>query len=227
MASISNNMPTWQEISDDPSNVAVYRWVIINGKELQNIHPANGVNLGDDPPYGVWISKDTSRKDYTYIARLNSKQAGWRATFGCAHSDGDTLEALEILDFNDRMKEKIDRKCKDEVGGNSESGPSQEAKKVPEKQIEKLSKTPEWHLTLDIPSQNQGGIRDENGNNLLRFKTIRYSDGSEGTQQIQEFLWWAKKEVPGKQYTVLTDAEVLRLKFDGRIQHVDRVEIPS
>ena len=226
MASNSNKMPTWQEVSDDPLNVAVYRWVIINGRELLNIHPANGVNLGDDPPYGVWISKDTSRKDYTYIARLNSNQRGWRVTFGCVCGEGGTLEASEILDLNDCMKEQIGWKSKDEVGENSESGPSQEAKKVPDNQIEKPSKRPEWYLTLDIPSQNQGGTSDDNGNDLLRLSIIHHPDDFEVTQQIQEELWWAKKEVPGKQYTVLTDAEVLRLKLNGRIDLRDREESP-
>ena len=222
MASNSKIQPTWKEISKDPSNVAVYRWVIFNGKELLNIHPANGVNKGDDPPFGVWISKDTSRKDYTYIARLSSSSTGWKATFGCASSDGDILEALEILDLNDYMRWQTGFECNDEVGGILESGPSQEAKKAPDKQIEKLGRTPERHMRLDIPSQHQGGTRDDNGNDLLRFSIIQYPDGFEGTQQIQDELWWAKKEVPGKRYTVLTDAEVIRLKFDGKLPHVDR-----
>ena len=224
MASNSENKPIWQEISKDPSSVAVYRWVIINSREPLNIHPANGVNKGDDPPFGVWISKDTSRKDYPYIARLTSSHTGWKATFGCAYSDGDTLEALKILDLNEHMRWQTSWECKDEVGEKLESGPSQEAKKVPDKQIEKLGRTPERYMTLDIPSQNRGGTRDDNGNDLLRFGTIQYPDRFEGTQQIQEELWWAKKEVPGKQYTVLTDTEVIRLKIDGKIQHADRVE---
>ena len=224
MASNSDSMPTWLEVSEDPLNLAVYRWVIINGRELLNIHPANGVNQGDDPPYGVWISEATSRKNYTYIAHLSSNQRGWRATFGCVYGDGGTLEASEILELNDCMKEQIGWKSKYEVGENSESGPSQEAKKLPDNQIEKPSKKPERHLTLHIPSQSQGGMSDDNGNDLLHLSIIQYPDGFEGTQQIQEERWWAKKEVPGKQYTVLTDAEVLRLKSVGRIKNMDRME---
>ena len=137
MAFKLNTMPIWQDISANPSSVAVYRWVIINGRQLLNIHPANGVNQGDNPLHGVWIFKDTSRKDYTYTARLISSQAGWSATFGCAYGDGDTLKTLDILDLNDGMKKRIGWKCKDEVAVNLESGPSQEAKKVPDNKIEK------------------------------------------------------------------------------------------
>ena len=222
-------MLTWQEIADDPSNVAVYRWVIIQGKQLLNIHPANGVNQGDHPPYGVWISKNSSQKDYTYIARLNSGQHGWKASFGCTIGDGGILEAKYCLELNDRMKKEIGWKWKDEEGGSLESGPSQEAKKVADDQIQKPSKRAEAFMTLDIPSPDQGGTRDDNGNDLLRFAfihypAIHYPDGFEGTQQEDLVLWWAKKEVPGKQYTVLTDAEVLRLKFDGKIEHMDGEE---
>lgn len=221
MASSSYKMPTWQEIVDDPSNVAVYRWVITKGGGLQIIHSANGMYQGDDPQYGVFISKNSPRMDYTYIAHLNCSwhicPSGWRATFGCAYSDRDTLEVLEILDLNDSMEREVVWKCKDEVGGNSESSLSQEAKKVPDQQIKKLTKRPDW--TLDIPSQKQGGFRDDNGNGLLRFTITRYLDGLEGSQQSQQ-LSWAKKEVPGKQFTGLTDAELIRLKFDGIIPHV-------
>ena len=130
------------------------------------------------------------------------------------------METLEILDLSDVLKERVGWNRKDEVGGNLESGPSQEAKKLADKQAEKPSKRPKCDVTLDIPSKFQGGVRDNNGNGLLRF-IIRYPDGSEGTQQIREELWWAKKAVPGEQYTNLTDAEVVRLKFDGIIQHAD------
>ena len=216
MASNSYKMPTWEEISDDPSVVAVYRWVIIDSREIRNINPANGVNEGDDPQYGVWISKDTSRMEYTYIARLYSKHRGWGATFGCAYSDdGDTLKTVKILDRNDSMKKQITWEPKAEVGRNSESGPSQKAKKLLFKMI------------FDIPSPDQGGIRDNNGNNLLRYSIIQNPDGFEGIEQKEELLWWAKKEVPGKQYTVLTDAEVARLIFDGKIGHESKSISPE
>ena len=219
MASKSKSQLTSLQIPNNPSIVAIYRWVIINGEQVLSIHPASGVNQNDKPPHGVWIFKDTSRKDYTYIARLGSNLISWTATFGCAYSDGGTLEVLEILDFDDVWKERFGWTGKDEVGGKLESGPSQEAKKVADKQVEKPSKRPKCDVTLDIPSQDQGGTRDNNGNDLLRFRIIRCLDGSEGTQQIQEELWWAKKQVPGEQYTALTDAEVVRLKFDGKIPH--------
>ena len=220
-------MPIRQDIPGTASCVAVYRWVIINAKQLLNIHPASGTNQGDNPLHGVWILKFTSRKDFTYTARLSSSQANCCATFGCAYSDGDILETLKILDLNDGMKKRIGWKSKDDVGLNLGSGSSQEAKKVPDNKMEKPSKTPKYDMTLDIPSENQGGARDNNGNYLLRFRIIQYPDGFEGAQQIQEELWWAKKEVPGKEFTVLTDEEVIRLKYDGKIVHADRGKFPS
>lgn len=191
-----------QHISVHTSLVAVYRWVIINRKEVQNIDPANGVNQGDNRFHGVWILEDTSRKDYTYLAHLKSSET-WTATFGCAYSDGDTLEALEILDISDSMKKRFDWKG------------------------ENPSEMPDFYMILDIPSRDQGGIRDDNGNDFLRFGIIWLSwlDGCKGVESITEELWWAKKEVPDKKYTVLTDEAVLKFKFDGKIQHTDGEEV--
>lgn len=219
MASNSKSTPIRQEVSNDPSNVTVYRWVIINGKQLLN--PGTAVNQGDHPASGVWICGDPSRKDYTYIARLSSSQRDWKATFGCEYGNGGTLEAVDILGLNDCMKKEIGWKGKVEGGGSMKISPPPEAKKVPDNQIEKPGKTPESFMALDIPSPDQGGIRGDNGNRFLRLRIMPYPDGFEGTRQIPKLLWWAKKEVPGEQYTVLTDAEVLRLKSEGRISEWD------
>ena len=198
-----------QYVSVHTSIVAVYRWVIINCRQVRNIDPANGVNQGDNPFHGtngVWILKDTSRKDYTYLAHPKTSEK-WTATFGCAYIDGDTLEALEILDISDSMRNWFDWKGED------------------------ASQTPDLYMTLDIPSREEDGVmeegaRDDNGNYLLRFgiNWICPLEGCEDRQPITEELWWAKKEVPDKQYTVLTDAAVIILKYGGKIEHDDGEE---
>ena len=206
MASKSNPMSLSQYISVHTSTVAVYRWVIINGRQVRNIDPASGVDQGDDPSHGVWILKDTSRKDYTYLAHLKTSQT-WTATFGCAYIDGDTLEALEILDISDSMRKHFGWKGED------------------------ASQMPDFYMILDIPSREEEGImeegaRDDNGNYLLRFgiNWLCHLDGCEGREPITEELWCAKKEVPDKQHTVLTDAAVIILKFGGKIDHADGEE---
>ena len=205
MPTNSNNMNTSQKGSIVQSSqvVAVYRFVILNSK----------LSKDDNPFQGIWISKDTSRKDYTYTARLVCK--GWKATFGCAYSDAGVLETMEILDLNDSLKGAIDCEPSDKASEKVETGPSQEA------QIEELGKKPSWSVTLDIPSKSQERIRDENGNDMLRFAITYYPLGVEDTHQIHVALCWAKKEVSGKPW-VLSDAEFDRLKFDGKIQHLER-----
>lgn len=147
--------------------VAVYHFVIIDRIALSWV----------DPLQGVWISKDTSRKDYTYTARLVNRR--WKATFGCAYSDAGVLESLEVLDVNDGLKQVIDWKPKNKAGGHLEVGPSQGASETLNKEVKELGKNPFPRVMLDAPSV---GPNEDNGNKLLCFSLFSDPEGTEGGQ---------------------------------------------
>lgn len=209
MASSSNNTNTSQAGSkNQPSQVvAVYHFVIIDGRALRYV----------SPDQGVWISKVTSRKDYTYTARMVNRR--WKLTFGCAYSDAGALESLEILAVKDSRRRLTDWESEDKAGGLLEEDPSQRARETLDKKVEELGLYPFPKVMLDAPSIGQN---DDNGNKLLCFSQDHDPEGAEGGQQMKKLLWWAKKEVSGKPITALSEEELDRFRFDGRVEQMER-----
>ena len=222
MASSSNNMNTSQEGLKNQSSqvVAVYRFVIGYGKVIKDV----------DPTRGVWISKNTSNKDYTYTARLVAGPL--KATFRCAYSDAGVLETLEILDINDGLRMYIIGSIRRliheypmiKVGGHLEVRSPEKAGDVADKQI-KDDEEPFSRVGLGISSQVQVSPNDDNGNQLLLLSLTHYPNGIEGSRQVVEELGWAKKEVSGKPITALSDAELMKFKYDGKVEQMARAGV--
>ena len=215
MATSSKNTTTSEGSSNDQSSqvVAVYRWVIKDVKEQWDL----------DAHYGIWITQNTSGKDHTYTARIVDKN--WTATCRCVYSDATYLQAL---DLQDRAKKIGDKIRKAEMSRLPGGDPSQQASGASGQQSKK--KESEWKITLDLPSPSEGGVRDDNGNALLRLWLIEYLDGMEGGRQVQRAFYWAKKEMPGKTLTTektilgkpimaLSEAERAIFKFHGILPH--------
>lgn len=100
-----------------------------------------------------------------------------------------------------------------------EVGPSQGASETLNKEVKELGKHPFPRVMLDAPCVGQN---DDNGNKLLGFSLFYDPGGIGGGQQVEKALCWAKKEVSGKPITALSEEELERFKFDGRIEQMRR-----
>lgn len=207
MATNSNRMDTGQEgLAGIPSQVvAIYRFVIVDGKAC----------IDDNPEQGIWISKDTTGKEFTYTAYLARKD--WKASFGCVYSHAGVFRAVKILEINDILKKVIDWEPGDKEGRNLERGLSNEASGIVDKQIEELGKKPSWSMILETPIKSRGGTKDDNDNDLLRFDLWNYPLGINGDCKEHMALWWAKKETSGRPITVLSGPELEMSKLEGKI----------
>lgn len=144
MATSSNKMETGQEGLNYKTSqlVAVYRFVIVEGKACIN----------DNPGQGIWISKDEGRKEFTYTAHLARK--GWEATFGGVYSDAGVITAVKVLDLNEDLKKVMNE---DTEGWTVERDPSQEAGRVVDRQIKELGKTPSWSMMILYSNESSRG----------------------------------------------------------------------
>ncbi len=206
MATNSKEMdPSSQKNLKDKSlqAVAVYRFVIVDGKAC----------IDDNPDQGIWIFKPSTNSKHTHTAYLARK--GWKAYFECVYSDTGALTGSEILDLNDDLKKSLNWEPA-EKEGDLERGRQQEASGVTDKQNEEQGKISEWEMMLETP-KNRGGPKDDNNNDLLRFELVSYPLGINGARREDLALWWAKKEVSGRPITVLSEAELERFKIEGKI----------
>lgn len=207
MASDSDKMDTGQEILRDNSSelVAVYRFVIVDGKAY----------MDEGPEQGIWVSKTPTENDDTYTAHLARED--WKPNLKCEYSDTSdpgALTAMKLFYFND---DDTTNAIGDKEGRNLESEPSEEESRVVDRQHEELGKTPCWGMILDTSMEAQGGTKDDNGNGLLRVDLWYYPLGVDGDHREGMGLWWAKKEVSGRPITVLSEAELERFKLEGKI----------
>ena len=94
MTANSNRMYTGQEgLNDIPLQVvAIYCFVIVDGKAC----------IDDNSEQGIWISKGTTGKEFTYTADLARK--GWKASFGRVYSHAGVFRAVKILELNDILR---------------------------------------------------------------------------------------------------------------------------
>ena len=188
--------------------VAVYRFVIVDGKAC----------IDDNPSQGIWIFKSSTNSEHTHTAYLARK--GWKAYFECVYSDTGALTGLEILDLNDDLKKALNWEPaeKDE---DLERGRQQEASGVADKQNEEQGKRSEWEMMLETPKDRRGP-KDDNNNDLVRFELVSYPLGINGARREDLALWWAKKEVSGRPITVLSEAELERFKVEDKIVQTER-----
>lgn len=154
--------------------MAVYHFVIIDGKALGWVNPDQA----------VWISKETSRKEYRYTACvvnsrfkmtyvLTAAQVPWKAW----RSWTPRIVGRSLLPGNERPKW---------VANRTWTRHGESVSQTFNKDIKKLGLYPFPRAMLNAPSVGQN---DDNGNRLLSFSPYRDPERSEDGQQVKKALW--------------------------------------